>query len=545
MNRRTLAVAALLLLSHAAAAQHLPPPPPPASGPAPLLFVRVNGPQGMHASFYPGASPGRMYATPTVAGLRPGYIYRIKLSGQHRGADVNLYPTLEVRGSIRCLPCLNAAKFPAPVIFTEADLDAAMEGGLVTKVIYLEHPDRAAPTAATPDFPLETDVPPCPDPFAAAWEFGRPVLIVRLGERAVDEQELAQCATPGTVLMPGEHALAPARLPPCLPYFGWEFIDPHLGPRGPEEECLHDGGDRGLKAGIDGNGNLVGLDPEDSVAEYTDSQGRRRVVCSNRVCLCTPRYAVLRIVLPLGRIDVVVGPEDRRDVYGQQLARSRTPSPTATQYEQMGAILGKKKPSEAAANNGPVRLSHLCVIEAEHLVTGPLAKIGGKGPDVLTEREKVILAQQMKLALELSAQKKPSGVDTVIGTQVTAREEGPDEIRATVETRDLSCVCEAPIPPDKPLVLCKSCDHCAAQSGEVVTFTLRYTNHGGKPMTDVAVSDSLATRLEFVPGSAQSDRNAVFTVQDNEAGSSVLRWEISGRLLPGESGVVRFKARVR
>jgi uncharacterized repeat protein (TIGR01451 family) len=79
----------------------------------------------------------------------------------------------------------------------------------------------------------------------------------------------------------------------------------------------------------------------------------------------------------------------------------------------------------------------------------------------------------------------------------------------------------------------------------VVTFMLKYSNHGGKPITDVAVTDSLTTRLEYVPGSSQSDRPAVFTTQPNEAGSSLLRWEITGRLLPGQSGVVRFQARIR
>jgi uncharacterized repeat protein (TIGR01451 family) len=81
--------------------------------------------------------------------------------------------------------------------------------------------------------------------------------------------------------------------------------------------------------------------------------------------------------------------------------------------------------------------------------------------------------------------------------------------------------------------------------GDVVTFTLRYSNHGGKPMTDIAVSDSLSGRLEYVPGSAESDREAVFTLQENEASSAILRWEIGGTLQPGETGKLRFKARVR
>ena len=59
------------------------------------------------------------------------------------------------------------------------------------------------------------------------------------------------------------------------------------------------------------------------------------------------------------------------------------------------------------------------------------------------------------------------------------------------------------------------------------------------------MSDSLTTRLEYVPGSAQTDRNAVFTAQPNEAGSLLLRREIGGTLQPGQSGVVRFQVRIR
>jgi uncharacterized repeat protein (TIGR01451 family) len=107
------------------------------------------------------------------------------------------------------------------------------------------------------------------------------------------------------------------------------------------------------------------------------------------------------------------------------------------------------------------------------------------------------------------------------------------------------CCCEEPCLPDKPLYLCKWVNAKYAQIGDIVTFYLRYSNIGGKPITDVAVSDSLTGRLEYIPGSSQSDRDAVFTTQENEAGSLILRWEINGRLLPGQSGVVSFQARIR
>ncbi len=140
-----------------------------------------------------------------------------------------------------------------------------------------------------------------------------------------------------------------------------------------------------------------------------------------------------------------------------------------------------------------------------------------------------------------------AGTEQIVGTSMVARvENGPEIVSATLSTRNLTVCCnEEPIPPDRPLCLFKCADKGSAQVGDVVTFTLRYSNVGGRPITDVAVSDSLSGRLEYVEGSAEADRDAVFTMQQNEAGSVILRWEISGRLLPGQSGRLKFKARVR
>jgi uncharacterized repeat protein (TIGR01451 family) len=155
----------------------------------------------------------------------------------------------------------------------------------------------------------------------------------------------------------------------------------------------------------------------------------------------------------------------------------------------------------------------------------------------------------MELAKELSELVKVGGVEQVVTTAAVARVEGgPEVVSGELETRDLTVACNEapqPLPPDKPLALYKWADRQAAQAGDIVTFNLKYSNRGGRPLVDVAVSDSLSTRLEYIPGSAQSDRPAVFTTQENEAGSLVVRWEISGKLPPGQSGVLRFQARVR
>jgi uncharacterized repeat protein (TIGR01451 family) len=102
-----------------------------------------------------------------------------------------------------------------------------------------------------------------------------------------------------------------------------------------------------------------------------------------------------------------------------------------------------------------------------------------------------------------------------------------------------------PPPPDRPLQLHKWADRQSGQVGDVVTMYLKVTNHGGQPINDVAVTDSLSARLEYIAGTARADRDAVFTKQENQAGSLILRWELRGQLLAGKSAVVSFQAKIR
>jgi uncharacterized repeat protein (TIGR01451 family) len=480
MNRRFLAGLLTLTLFSPAGAQH---PPVPPHGPAPLLHARLSGPQGMHVTFYQGQAPASEYAAPAAAGLRPGYVYRVRLSNMADFPGVSLYPSIEVRGSLE-LPCkCHAADYPAPLTFTANDIRRALEGVLITKVIYLEHPERAAPVAAQPGQALEADLPPHRDLLEEARLLGRPVAIVRLGQRVLSAEELSAASIPGTILLPGAKVLgAPAR-PPCLPWGCVRVCDPILGCRPSEEECLHDGGDVGLPVGIRPDGRLGGLDPTDTVAEYTDSHGRRAVTKSNRICICVPRFAILRSETPLAGYNMAINLVSTAVVHGGAELRMRLPSEQTLQVNPLVALVGRERPSGTQNTIGLVELGNATAIAA-------IGRIEGV---------------------------------TVIGGIKTPVHHGPD----------------------KPLVLCKWASAECAQIGDIVTFYLKYSNYGAQPITNIAVNDSLTTRLEYIPGTARSDRDAVFTTQANEAGSLILRWEIGGKLLPGTSGVVSFQARVR
>ena len=226
------------------------------------------------------------------------------------------------------------------------------EGVFLTKVIYLEHPDRAVPAGTRPGQLIERTLNPGEDLLEEARQYGRPMLVLRVGERPADPAEMLAQAIPGTILYPTEKTLMPPRVPPQVPFACASLIDPVLGPRPPEEECLHDGGDGGRRAGIGPGGRLEGLDPSDTVVEYTDSSGRRRVMPSNRVCICVPRFAALRSELPLAGLGTSVAVGNAEEAARQVQIGLRLPSTEACNYEQLNALRVKRRPSQAASETG-------------------------------------------------------------------------------------------------------------------------------------------------------------------------------------------------
>jgi len=460
----------------------------------PPLYVRLAGPPGMKVTIYRGGPSGQSFDLPCVVGFRAGYRYRIELSGlpeklrpqaSANATPITVCPTLDVLGSLRLTDGMRAHDYPATVLFTEEDLALVQAGALINKVMVLEKPDTALPIATTPGNPIEITVPPSRDPLLDAQQRGRPLMVLHMGERQATQQELAALGVPGTVLLPGESVLPPPRDPPCLPWLCYSLVDPRTGLPCPAEEiCFHDGGDGGLRAGVGPDGKLVGLDPSDTVAQYMDSLGRPHVAVSNKVCLCVPRYLLVRTAI--------------------------TP---ATNIIQTGV--------------GDTRIVH-APVQAQLELTP-------------------ILNQQEVHPVGLTTSVKASALVNLQQTIVIGKLEGVAVFANAEGTGHVTGSCPEPVVElmEKPLVIIKWPDKCDLQIGDIVTFYIRYHNQGQKPITGIVVSDSLTTRLEYVRDSARSDRDALFTTAPNEADSAVLRWEITGSLPPGQMGTVSFQARVR
>jgi len=443
----------------------------------------MSGPAGMRVTLYRGGAIQSL-AAPCTVGLRPGYIYRVAVSGMPGYPGQTFYPTLEVRGTLQLPGKLRCADFPVPLVFNDTDFRALAGGALVTRILLLERPDGAIPEATRPNQPIELTASTDREAEAMAQDRGRALVVVRVGQRQWGAEELAAQGIPGTILCPGDPSLGPARDLPCLRWACVPAYESALGQLTPPEEvCIPDGGDFGLQAGFDRQGRLRGLDPGDTVAQYADSTGRRHIAVSNRVCVCVPRYLVIRTeVMPAGEV-ALVGPFNARVANGYSLLLSRVPPLEQEQVEVPAGMTARQR------------------LSASLHVTGPMV------------------------------------VGRVQGAMVVSTEEGPGEVTGSCAKPKLA--------PERPLLIIKWPDKCGAQIGEVVTFFLKYSNQGGQPISDIVVSDSLAGRFEYVPNSAKSDRDAVFTILPNEAGSLIVRWEVASALPPGKSGMVSFQVRIR
>ncbi len=125
---------------------------------------------------------------PLCAGLLIGAVYRFRITSipDHDGEE--LYPTIEVIDRTYPPESL-AARFPIIVNLDMVDIEEALAGRLVTRVIYLEDPMNAVPLPETPKTSRVMDIPGSQDPVDVADQLGKPVAIVRIGSVAPPQSD--------------------------------------------------------------------------------------------------------------------------------------------------------------------------------------------------------------------------------------------------------------------------------------------------------------------------------------------------------------------
>lgn len=156
-------------------------------GPIPGYYqpVEITAPRDAQIALAENGGFSRSQGSVVKAGFLVGQVYRVSVHNLAFNAGMEVYPTIEVIDRLYT-PVGQEWRFPIKIELTQDDLQLALDGKFVTRVIYLEDPERAIPAASRPRDQAWFEVAPGRDPLAVADVLGRPVAIVRMGGRVPD-----------------------------------------------------------------------------------------------------------------------------------------------------------------------------------------------------------------------------------------------------------------------------------------------------------------------------------------------------------------------
>jgi uncharacterized repeat protein (TIGR01451 family) len=321
--------------------------------------------------------------------------------------------------------------------------------------------------------------------------------------------------------------------PSCDNPHGTYGADPYGAVVGPSDEYLCDGGDFGTPAGVRADWNVEGVDEEDAIGHYDTVDGRTVVTPSNRVCIYAPRFAAVRRVVSAMAHEQPVFVSAVQEEQLPARAVDSVPPITSLQWHALGIYLGQRPPSLFRQRQQAGGLENLQAAMDAYASLGAYANL------------------EIVRTGEVSAAERPL-IDKARQAAVTwAGDQAPQVLFGVKAARGLDSIKQAGVvyqtderdSPRLRLLKLASCGH--ALPGEEIEFTLRYDNVGDQVIGNVTVVDNLSTRLEYIAGSAKSSVDANFRAEPTPNGSSILRWEITPSVKPGEGGVLRFRVRVR
>lgn len=514
--------------------------------------VRVELPSAGTVTWFAGSRDD--VKTMSAAKLAVGQSYRFKLSDLPEFPGIELYPSIELLDRLHP-PTGHADKFAMPLTFTIDELDAAIDGRMVTKVVYLEQPQLALPFELSGDTAVRT-LQPQANLIEEADRTGRPLAIIRMGGRLPASNEtrgpffgsgapvLASAAkktTNDAVQQAASFSAAEPRVQLASHEtsnfqqnrYGLVAASPALAEQFPDE-YLFDGGDREFPVHYDGE-VMLGVETEDTVAEFRDHKGDRKVKASNRVAIYSPRFAAVRtftglsegfnVQRPISNIDQVQGAAMRQKVAGKTgVQRDRVQG--VRMRSRASGIFSQTTRRNVSAAKAPTQ--HVKLMNAFEDVQ---FLHDGK----IRQSDMPLLHRGMNAAATWSRDLNPVLVASLSAAQ---------EVYANFKVSELVGTEEDHKKPGR-LRLVKLADKDVAKPGDVITFTIRFDNLGDRELRNVRLIDNLTPRLEYIDDSATSELPGSINVDDNGEGSHILRFELDNPLAGQTGGVITFQAKLR
>ncbi|MDR2344714.1 MAG: hypothetical protein LBE18_01470 [Planctomycetaceae bacterium] len=144
--------------------------------------VKINLPSGTRVAFAVNNQFLTQEESPYTVGLLLGANYRLKITNIKFHAGKELFPSVTVLQ--RTYPPQDKAlEYPIQIDLTHEDLEFALSGRFVTRVIYLENPETALPIRGDLGQQPTTEAKNNEDPLRIALNLGKPVAVIQLGGR--------------------------------------------------------------------------------------------------------------------------------------------------------------------------------------------------------------------------------------------------------------------------------------------------------------------------------------------------------------------------
>ncbi len=299
------------------------------------------------------------------------------------------------------------------------------------------------------------------------------------------------------------------------------------------DEYLYDGGDRGARVHYNQNTRL-GVETEDTFAEYLDHTGESHVRASNTVAIYAPRFAAVR---------TITGSQE--DVTIDRLAMASETNPGAA-FVAKEALATSNRRSKASGMRMRQRGSELDTIDAgiamlsQERAAGnvfylkPLKRSRTQAGAQFEHANEAWLANRIQKAADWSLKSFPLIKATTSAAMEMDGKAQPEIYVHVDDKRNKGS-----------LRIIKMADVDTAVAGDIITFTIEFENLGQKELYNVRIIDNLTPRLEFVENSASSDVPGKIVVEDNEHGSKILTFQLEGKIEGRAKGAVEFQARVR
>jgi uncharacterized repeat protein (TIGR01451 family) len=299
------------------------------------------------------------------------------------------------------------------------------------------------------------------------------------------------------------------------------------------QEFIFDGGDLDPTVVVKQDWTVEGLNPTDTVIYYETLGGQVCEQPTNRVAIYAPRFGAVRQVSGLQLSTMAIGTErilaplaaerfDDKNLAGTMVG------PVAPQGElQVGLI------DAFQDKNAGLPIDQVQPLSRMSAARVPFELVDLRRSGLIT-REELIDIRQLVQNAETWVIPESLAVEIANQPALVVKDTQAPEDLVLYET------------PDKcTMRVCKVASHTIANSGDIVSFAIRFDNAGVKPLGNVVITDSLSPRLDYIEGSQQSSVGARFSAEPNDVGSMILRWEIEEPVDSSEGGVITFDCVVR